>query len=151
MADSPSPISKFDTLVGSYSDDPNFDPKKHFSEYHHFEEYDKTKEYQRGQFVATYRDNTPRTYKHILYNINFTKDGQKYKKDYVVAEEVLSDDELKKLQKYCRCERCKLPWYSFIRKSFACPCCIGCLKSTRVAQYVINDTRAYMATLVGKA
>ncbi len=141
---SDSAMSKFSSCRSLEYYDGDFDPNKYFEEHHHFEEYVATNEYQKDNFVATYRDNTPRTYLNTLYKIVFKKDSLPCNKKYVVAIEVVSPDDLNKMKKFCQCSRCKLPWYSIITRFSMCSCCYGCLKSSMYQQFVVNDTRAYM-------
>lgn len=72
--------------------------------------------------------------------------GKNMIKSFVVAKEILSDEELKKLIPYCRCAYhtshalIKIPNYNA-----PCPCCVGCLCSEReyIQQHVIDKTRKY--------
>ena len=76
------------------------------------------------------------------YNLEAYEYREKY---YILATEIIKRKELKKLQKYCQCEICKL-WKFDIRRCFACGCCHGCLLSydgdmTRSSQRIIDASR----------
>lgn len=119
----------------------SFDPDKYFEDYDHFESYvqDSHLQYFNEPFEANYNGQEKRTYRHVLYKIGSNQGTLKF----VVAEEILSDEERKKLGRYCRCEVCKM---SFLKpaKYFTCAHCFGCIKADGENQYVIKATRKYM-------
>ena len=112
-----------------------FKPEEYFSEYHFFEQLDINKEYTKGPFTAKYGNNEESTYEYGLYTLNGNL-------KYVVAKEVLSQEQLKELAKYCRCSYHTASRFNPFRY-FICQCCVGCLHSSFPQQWVINESRKY--------
>lgn len=112
-----------------------FKPEDYFSEYHYFEPFDENKTYEKKQFFTKYGDNYESNYIYILYNFNETL-------KYVAAKEILSEEQIKDLAKFCQCLYHKMSWYN-PKRLFVCQCCVGCLNSPFPQQSIINEARKY--------
>ena len=79
-----------------------FDPVKHFEDYHYYEVYDDSKDYTSDRFANDYGhgQHVYEYYLHIFEN----RKGFSKKKKFIVAYEVLTENEEKELRKYCDCE-----------------------------------------------
>ncbi len=107
------------------------------SQYHYFEKYDKYKDYALVEYKMDYGHGTL-TYKNYFYSAN----GD----EYVYALEILSEEEQKKLSKYCQCSFHKKYWFN-PSKLITNPIYMGCLHTPsnfRTSQKVIDDTRNYI-------
>lgn len=112
----------------------NEDTDNILKEYDHFEKCDKDKEYGVEEYQYDYGFGT-RTYEHHLYSIR--------DKEYVVAAEIVSKEELQKWKSAncCQCYYHQSSWYNPFNY-FICKCCVGCIDSAfGPQQYVINKTR----------
>lgn len=134
-------VNDFSTTTFSSCDYGTFNPTNYFSDYHHFEEYNPNVEYDYLPFEIDYGKGK-HTYKNEMYiladknNINKEYD----KKTFVIVKEILSNEELEELKKYCNC---------FYHKSDAterkniCACCYGCILAGNnyAHQDVIDEAR----------
>lgn len=118
-----------------------FDPKEYFKEYPFYEEYNKDKIYDKEEFSKDFGFGE-HTYEYSYYVISDSVDHDQTK-TYIVAKEILSEDEQRELAKYCECRYHELKWYN-ISKYFTCRCCVGCLDSPFPQQYTINKARENM-------
>lgn len=108
-----------------------------FEEFDHYEVYDSNKIYTNEPFQYKY-DDKERTYEYIKYIID-VNDTKLY---YIVASEILTEEELVLLRPYCQCSVCLTPWYNLFHYIFGhCRCCIGCLKSSFPQQHQIKKAR----------
>lgn len=125
----------FSLQVYTYADPKNFNPEEYFKDYHYFEVYDENKYYPQENFLAKYKNDEEHTYQYCLYRLSNGK-------QYVVAKEILSDEEKKELIKYCRCAVHSAPWYNILKR-IMCSCCVGCIQTFNPSQAVINASRDY--------
>jgi hypothetical protein len=119
----------------------SFNAHDYFSNYHHWEIFDETKVYSSKPFDHDYGYGEHK-YVYRLYIIRLHKYDEKIEKKYIVVEEILNDEELKKLERYCQCEICTASIFN-ITKYFNCRCCVGCLKAGNgfLRQKIIDATR----------
>ena len=142
------PLRGFSSSVTTSCEFNKFNESDYFREYHFYEKYDSSKIYPQGKFEYDY-GHGKHSYEHKLYTIFLYTDIKKLKKEdkreYVIAEERVSEEELKELSKYCQCAICTASWFN-ITRHFMCPCCVGCLKIGEPSfahQYGINKARKY--------
>jgi hypothetical protein len=116
----------------------------YFGNYPWYEAYDETKEYTKDKFTHDYGKYGPKEYKHKAYCLRNTETNSIER--YIVAEEILSMEDRKKLSPYCRCELCRASWCNPV-KYFTCPCCAGHISEDSFlgdSAHVIEKTRQYM-------
>ncbi len=113
---------------------------EYFSEYDHYEPFDTTKNYTTEKFEENFGHGN-RTYRYAGMHFFNKNDSRTV---YVVAEEILDDDQKCALAKYCQCSVCTAKWYNLF-KYITCSCCIGCLKTDLPRQSIIGKTRKYIA------
>ena len=83
---------------------PERSPEERFNSYDHWEVYDSTKVYQKGPYQAIYNsDSGLQTYKWWPQNATSGSDIPKW----MVARLYMTDEEVKALAPFCRCEVCK--------------------------------------------
>lgn len=109
-----------------------FNPEEYFKDYPRFEIYDNKKKY--NEYLYDYGYGIKK-YIPVLYTL--MDKNSNMEKQYVIYEEEISDEDLKELKEYCRCENCKSGKINF------CSCCIGCFKSHMPSQFNINKAREY--------
>lgn len=129
-------MSKFSEQCYSVCDYNTFNPEEYFSSYHHYEVYNPEKEYTKGKFEGDFGKGV-HTYEYCVYTLGNKSDiktsidtangeNPEEKKRFIVAKEVVSQEELEGLMKYCNCAYHKA---GFLSKISSCPCCVGCLES----------------------
>jgi len=131
-------LQEFHSICYMTCDYATFDPANEFGSYPFWEVYNPSGKYQKED-ICDFKQGKHK-YRFILANITFRDDKEHLQ--YVYAEEVPHELELKNMAVYCECSNCARPWYQFW--GVACPCCIGCLQSARPQQYQINKARNYM-------
>ena len=119
----------------------NFDPNEYFSDHDYYEEYKPNKSYDTDEFFFSYNNYGVRKYRFIKYKIKDTSSNMSL--DYVLAEEILSHNEVSHIRQCCQCEYHKISYINPI-KLLMCPCCFGCLQSKRPQMSVMRETRKYM-------
>jgi len=125
----------FSSATSMFTEDiSTFDPSEEFKEFDSHELYDREKEYPKELFKKNGLQ-----YINVLYRI---VDRDKKELEFVVAEERLSVEDVKKLGPYCRCEICRMYFFN-PAKYLACAHCFGCLRTGSDNQYIINRTREY--------
>ncbi|AYV85540.1 MAG: hypothetical protein Satyrvirus22_4 [Satyrvirus sp.] len=133
----------FSCSILTYDNLSNFDPDAYFKEYHHHEAYDPTKEYQHQLYQMDYGKGM-HTYENKLYTIAHTVRGANISdQNYVIAEERLSEEDIKMLLPYCQCAYHTKSSFNPL-KALTCQCCVGCIDSFFPQQYVINKTRDFI-------
>lgn len=140
--------SEFDLFSShTYTSVYNFRPNEYFSEFHFFELFDANKKYDKDKFKKKYGNHDESTYEYCLYKINVRETNEDLK--YVVANEVLSEEQRKELAKYCQCEYHTTSWFNPF-KYITCQCCVGCLDSPFPRQYIIDKSRKYRDKIQNK-
>ena len=83
------------------------------------------------------------------FNKSVDEDEKGKSREFFIAEEQYSDEEIVKLTPYCRCSVCSASIFSLI-KYCQCRCCVGCLRTTeggedvkRNIHHVVRETRKY--------
>jgi len=76
-------------------------------------------EHEQGVFVKDYGKGL-RNYKFMAYGGS--------KKIFLIAQEVYSEEELKKLEPFCECDYCSGSYFNPL-SYFECGCCCGCIKA----------------------
>lgn len=111
-------------------------PKNFFKHYHYFEPFDKNKTYTSELFNKDYGSGF-HTYQYILYDLTNANTGEI--KSFIVANEILPEEERKKLSLFCNCNYCD----SMLLRCFMDPSSNGCLciPFGVSKQEVINDAR----------
>jgi len=132
---------KFVRGCGIFLDLNTFDPKSYFKYYDHYEDYDPHKEYTTNVFTHDYGKGN-RTYQYNLYTIT-DLNNKELVKEFVVTEEIISDEELNQLKPFCQCEYHTKSYFNPM-KYFTCRCCHGCLDSPFYRPYVVQKTRAFL-------
>lgn len=102
----------------------------------HREIYDIHKKYETNEYFNDYGRGVKK-YINIAYSV--PKYGV-----MILAKEIISDNELELLKKYCQCGYHKKYWF---QKYFECAYCHGCLHSFNPSQNVIKETRKYIGIL----
>ena len=137
-------LNKFSSIISTSHDTSTpFDEKAFFSNYDFYEKYDVSHSFEKEISQHDYGHGM-RNYKHVIMSITLLKDKEKVGElNYVVAEEVISKEELEVLAKYCQCCICTAPWY---KPGFMiqCSCCIECLKLSHIDDHLIKKTRKYI-------
>lgn len=110
-----------------------------FKDYHYYELYDEKKEYNKETFEHDYGKGVY-NYRYCKHRLLVNDD----KKEYVVAEQQLTEKELTLYTPHCQCPKCTAPWYS---SWTYCGCCYGCLRSPFPQQWVINKTINHYQTI----
>lgn len=130
-------------FVSNY-DITKFNPNEYFKDYHYYEKYNANHEYNADIFKYDYKNGWGElTYQYIKYVFSFVNRSDQ---TYIVAERILTNDELIKLQPYCRCYNCSSMIFNPVRL-FACS---GCLKSNMPYPNIINDTQKYVDNMRGE-
>jgi hypothetical protein len=119
-----------------------FDPKVYFAAYHFWEPYDPKKDYSTDEFTTNFGKGI-HTYEYSLYKLHDIQNSEDKSVEFIVAEEILSDNEKKQLESYCQCQYHTSYWFN-PAKYFICKCCVGCVASEFPQQYVINASRQKM-------
>jgi hypothetical protein len=118
----------------------------YYKEYHDYcEQYDEKKEYEYGVFTKDFGKGE-RSYQ---YELNIIMNAKTHEEimSFVVATEILTDEELKKLIPYCRCKFHTSKWYQ-LPWCFNGPIKSCCLESDfGPSNYVIHDTRKYLESI----
>lgn len=120
---------RFISTIKNSADYNSFYDSEYFKEYHFYERFDSNKPYQTGLFEHDYGKGK-HTYQLKFYIVWLFKyvEGKgwesRFPLKYVIAEENISNDELKDLSKYCQCPDCKASktassWFNFT-KHFTC-------------------------------
>lgn len=114
------------------------------SNYHHAEFYDENKEYTKNKFMCDYGYgfNQYVYYGYIIISIKNENEAK-----YVVATELLTDEERQKLSKWCVCTRCSLSYFNPLRYQIYE---YGCIKEGFNDQKTINDSRKSMVQYENK-
>lgn len=127
--------NKFSCQSFCYVNPLTFKPEEYFKEYHFYEVYNENKTYIQEEFKAKYGTHKESTYQYRLYHL-----GETLK--YVIAEEILTEKELTELSKYCQCIYHTTGFFN-PKKLFIYACGVGCLRSGRPSQSIINESRKY--------
>lgn len=109
-------------LIGSHQ----LDPKELFSGYDWWEEYDETKTYEKEKYTHDHGHGSL-VYQNTLIDVGILAEEVRY---FVVAQEIVSDEEMKELVPFCPCDICSMWWFD-PRQFIVCPCCVGCIKTGR--------------------
>lgn len=116
-----------------------------FESYDYYEVYDEKKKYPKEKFTANYGKGE-KTYLFTKWTTG--NQDTSISKSYVLANEMITEEELVQLQKYCQCTRCTASYWNIFRFCI-CPCCIGCFYSQDVndipRQYLLKETRQFIA------
>ncbi len=114
-----------------------FDETEYFSDYHYFEKYDEAKQYTSENFETDFGKGL-HTYLYKYYIIHNQNDVDK--KEFIVANEVLSDEERMELIKHCNCQ---VHQANSINRRVMCACCYGCLAAggSFDRQHMIDSAR----------
>lgn len=123
----------------SFADINVFDPVKYFEDKDYWVEI--TADNSAPELDTTNDEN--KTYYIVDYTIADYEDRDK-KRSFIVAEEQFSEEEIKKLEPYCRCQVCIAPFFS-LKRWTTCRCCVGCLQSGElfVRDYTVKKARKY--------
>ena|SRR5438876_370946 len=109
--------------------------KRLFCGYHHYEEYNGNN-YQEDSFEVDYGFGINH-YEHVIHEI--TDGNTNISKNYVVAQELLSDTQRIQLRPYCACDYCTSPFKYFLSRPTS-----GCLNvngAPLLPPYVIEKAR----------
>ncbi len=114
-----------------------FDETEYFKDFHYYEKYDESKQYTKENFETDYGKGL-HTYLYKYYTINNLNDPDK--KEFVVADEILSGEERIELIKHCNCE---VHQANTIDRRLMCACCYGCLIAGKSydRQHIIDSAR----------
>ncbi len=107
--------------------------------YDYYEEYDSNKTYITNQYIFSFSNDAKRIYINKL--VTYQYNNNQYQ--YVVAHEILNNDDKKLLKKYCQCEKHTTSRFNpkrYLLGSFD----VGCIDSDFPAQFVIWKTRQYI-------
>lgn len=119
-----------------------FDATTYFSYAHHAETWDKDKHYE-NEITMDFGKGL-HSYKQHYEIIGIDDHGSNTEQIFVVAEEVLSDEDRIALSPWCQCRRCQIKWYTPWKAWGLCRCCIGCLNQDwNMAQSIIDRARQY--------
>lgn len=113
------------------------DLNDYLSTFHHHEKHDPKKIYTTGSFMSNYNDGMKK-YEYQHHSIN----GEKY----VSVIEIVNNEELIVLARYCRCRYCKISFCNPF-KWLMHPQWKGCLKFTidnKPCPYILKKTREYL-------
>jgi hypothetical protein len=79
-------------------------------------------------------------YELIIYNVH-DKNDRNQQKWFLIANEILKQEEIDILLPFCRCRKCTAMWG--IRWTY-CACCTGCINNDfGTPDYIIKKTRKY--------
>jgi len=108
-------------------------PTSFFQDYDYFEIFSPDRTYETNEYIHDYGKGTRRYINELK---TFGREGIE-SVSYVVAREVISDDELNELIPYCQCIYHQNPTIS------VCACCVGCLEAYDLnpSPQVINLSR----------
>jgi hypothetical protein len=95
-----------------------FDPAVDFADEHWYEQYDPTHDYDYGEFERDYGRGLHR------YRLYYKRANSR---NYILAKQVFSDEEHKRIAEFCCCPVCEMAWYQPFML-LACAHCYGCLK-----------------------
>jgi hypothetical protein len=110
---------------------------KRLKDYHYHEKFDHTKDYETDIFLWDY-GHGKRMYQLCL--LRFVAVNERY----VVAEELIPEDEMKKLREFCRCDY-HTSYFGGLRYD---PKQVGCLHTDFMTQSVIDRTKIYIQKYV---
>lgn len=132
------PIHWMTTIIRNNDLSYEFDNKKEFDN-HHSELYDSSKSYTKERFVYDFGKGK-HTYYYKIVKVILMCDHIK-ELNYVIAEEIISKEELQELSQFCQCYICTSKWYnllSYIMTRYQS----GCLKTNQsFRQYIIDEAR----------
>lgn len=126
----------------TFYDPDNFDPVRAFQIYNgRYEMYNLEKDYAKEPFVGV----DGRTYQNVLHCLHPAKSMDGPEMRYVVQHEIISEEELKRLQPHCQCPIHRMSWWQ-PAKYLTCPCCVGCLDCgiDFASPSVIKKTREFV-------
>jgi hypothetical protein len=112
--------------------------------YDYYEEYDNTKKYDLEPYVSEFIKGKLRKYENHFLRIKYLPTKKSYK--YVVAYEILDNNELEILKKYCQCEKHRMSYFNPKRYLIGA-IDVGCLQYD-IGKYnmdVIYCTRKYLS------
>ena len=145
----------FDTriLMHNYLD--TFDPRVHFKNYHYFEQYDKTKSYNTDPFQMDYGHGL-KTYRFLLYDLLnpdlvwICCNPDPNNNLFVVANEILSEQERKQLEPYCTC-----PYHEndtfYYNYNLVCRCWYKCLTICECGSHIFNGLPIHNQKIIDEA
>lgn len=115
-----------------------FDEKNHFKEYHFYELYDKHKKYNNKPFMTDFGYGLHQ-YEYVIVIVNNIHDNKFI--EFIVAAELLTNEEKEKLKQYCECTKHTKNGYLNIYEKTLDTMFIPCIENYRVEQNVINRIR----------